>query len=92
MRQKTDLSELQLKVSTDIDYVLRTATASIHVGRYAYFDDQTILEPFERLFQLLEFKDEFEDHTVEIVVDNARYCNPVWSVGSEQLLQFKRLY
>jgi hypothetical protein len=83
---------LQLKVSTDIDYVLRTATASIHVGRDAYSDNQTILEQFERRFQLLEFKDEFEGHTVEIVVDNARYCNPVWSVGTEQLLQFESLY
>jgi hypothetical protein len=32
----------------------------------------TILEQFERLFQLLEFKEQYKGHTIECIVDNAR--------------------
>jgi hypothetical protein len=77
LKKETFLQKLQLETPTNIEYVPRTATASIHVGRDAYFDNQTILEQFERLFQLLEFKDEFKGHTVEVIVDNARYWSDV---------------
>ncbi|CAF0955980.1 unnamed protein product [Didymodactylos carnosus] len=50
----------------------RSATASIHVGQDSYFDNETVLEQFERLFQLIEFKEDFKNHKIEIVVDNAR--------------------
>ncbi|CAF4521788.1 unnamed protein product, partial [Didymodactylos carnosus] len=62
----------QLKTSTGVDYVERSATASINVGQNAYFDNSTILEQFERLFMLIEFKEAYRNHTIEIVVDNAR--------------------
>ncbi|CAF1473826.1 unnamed protein product [Didymodactylos carnosus] len=61
-----------LKTSTGVDYVERSATASINVGQGAYFDNSTILEQFERLFMLIEFKEACRNHTIEIVVDNAR--------------------
>jgi len=57
---------------TEITYVDRSATASINVGTDSYFDNLTILEQFERIFQLLEFKEVYKNHSIEIVVDNAR--------------------
>ncbi|CAF2105762.1 unnamed protein product [Rotaria magnacalcarata] len=59
-------------VDTELNYVERSATASIHIGKDAYFDNMTILEQFERLFQLLQFKEAFKDHKIECIVDNAR--------------------
>ena len=56
----------------DVEYVERSATASINIGTDSYFDNRTILEQFERLFQMLEFKKEFQNHDIEIIVDNAR--------------------
>ena len=53
-------------------YVGYSATAGINVGQDNYFDNETVLEQFERLFQLLPFKSEFAGHDVEVVVDNAR--------------------
>ncbi|CAF5040557.1 unnamed protein product, partial [Rotaria sp. Silwood1] len=61
-----------LSVAGDVNYLDRTATASINIGTDAYFDNDTILEQFERLFQMLEFKQEYRDHQIEIIVDNAR--------------------
>ena len=61
-----------LSADSDVNYLPRRATASIDIGTNAYFDNDTILSQFERLFQMLEFKQEYKDHQVEIVVDNAR--------------------
>ena len=61
-----------LNQSKDVDYVDRSATASINIGTNYYFDNNTILEQFERLFQMLEFKKEFRNNDIEIIVDNAR--------------------
>lgn len=66
---------LQLKHSNGLTYTERSATASINVGQEGYFDNATVLKQFERLFQLLEFKQEFENHAIECVVDNARRLN-----------------
>ncbi|CAF5016143.1 unnamed protein product, partial [Rotaria sp. Silwood1] len=74
----------QLANDTGITYVERTATGSINVGQDSYFDNATILEQFERLFQLLEFKEEYKDHVIECVVDNAR----THSAKSHSLLDF----
>ncbi|CAF5030387.1 unnamed protein product, partial [Rotaria sp. Silwood1] len=56
----------------DVEYVERSVTASINIGTDYYFDNNTILEQFERLYQMLEFKKEFQNHDIEIIVDNAR--------------------
>jgi glycerol-3-phosphate cytidylyltransferase-like family protein len=61
-----------LSADTDVDYLSRTATASINIGTDAYFDNDTILSQFERLFQMLEFKQAYKDHQIDIIVDNAR--------------------
>ncbi|CAF1339451.1 unnamed protein product [Adineta ricciae] len=58
--------------SGDVDYVERTATASINIGSDAYFNNETILNQFERLFQMLEFKQHYKKHQIDIIVDNAR--------------------
>jgi len=61
-----------LSVDGDVNYRNRTATASINIGTDAYFDNDTILEQFERLFQMLEFKQDYKGNQIEIIVDNAR--------------------
>ena len=62
----------QVQAASDIDYYDRSATASIQVGQGPYFDNETILQQFEELFQLIQFKQDFKDHEIEIVKDNAR--------------------
>jgi hypothetical protein len=61
-----------LNADGDVNYLDRTATASINIGTDAYFDNDTILGQLERLFQMLEFKQEYKDNQIEIIVDNAR--------------------
>lgn len=62
----------ELDEEDDIDYVKWSATGSICVGGDVYFDNASILTQFERLFKLLEFKQCFRNHRIEIIVDNAR--------------------
>lgn len=57
-----------------INYEKNSWTGSIFPGKDGYFDNDTILAQFERLFQMLEFKTEFNHpikHDIEILVDNA---------------------
>jgi hypothetical protein len=61
-----------LNTSGDLDYVERTATASINIGSDAYFNNETILNQFERLCQMLEFKQYYKKHQIDIIADNAR--------------------
>jgi len=61
-----------LSADSDVNYLSRTATATINIGTDAYFDNDTILEQFERLFQMLEFKQDYKGNQIEIIVDNAR--------------------
>ncbi|CAF4989992.1 unnamed protein product [Rotaria sp. Silwood1] len=62
----------KLDEEQDVDYIECPASASVHVSSDGYFDNSTILAQFERLFKLLEFKECFNNHRIEIVVDNAR--------------------
>ena len=58
-----------------IHYETRTCTGGIIPGQEGYFDNNYILSQFERLFQMLEFKQAYNypvKHRIEIVVDNAR--------------------
>ena len=55
-----------------INYLKNSASAGISVGEEGYFNNETILAQFERLFMLLPFKKAFDDHVVEIAIDNAR--------------------
>ena len=62
-----------LSKSDDVlNNVRNSATASINVAVDDYFDNETILSQFERLFQFISFKEDFKGHQVEVVVDNAR--------------------
>lgn len=70
-----------LNADCDVNYVDRTATASINIGTDAYFDNDAILGQFERLFQMLEFKQEYTNNQIEIIVDNARtHTNKAYSL------------
>jgi hypothetical protein len=62
----------ELEWPSDIDFLPRSATACISLGRDSYFDNVTILEQFERLFKLMKFKTEFKNAEVQCIVDNAR--------------------
>ncbi len=53
-----------LNLRGDVNYLERTATASINIGTDAYFDNDTILGQLERLFQLLEFKEDYKNNQV----------------------------
>ncbi|CAF3320169.1 unnamed protein product [Rotaria socialis] len=55
----------------DIRYGKYSATAFAHLGVDAYFDNSVILLQFERLSKLLKFKEEYQYHNIEILVDNA---------------------
>jgi len=61
--------------SHGIKYEDRSCIGSIVSGQDGYYDNKSILNQFERLFQMLQFKKEFNfpiKHEFEIVVDNAR--------------------
>ncbi|CAF4744477.1 unnamed protein product, partial [Rotaria sp. Silwood2] len=62
----------ELNIDTDVNYFERSATGFIDVGHDSYFDNSTILKQFERLFKLIQFKKDFKDHEIKIIVDNAR--------------------
>ena len=66
------LRTFQLENDTDISYVDRTATGSSDVGQDSYFDNFTIMQQFERLLKLLEFKEQYKNLVIECVVDNLR--------------------
>ncbi|CAM4846785.1 unnamed protein product [Rotaria magnacalcarata] len=55
-----------------IQYVPRSSTGRIHVGVDGNFDNETVLQQFERLFQMLEFKTDYDKHDIIVLVDNAR--------------------
>ncbi|CAF1221864.1 unnamed protein product [Rotaria sordida] len=61
-----------LNNDTDIIYEERTASATLNIGGNSYFNNETILKQFERLFQLLRFKEDYKDHDFVCLVDNAR--------------------
>ena len=37
-----------------------------------YFDNEAVLNQFERFFQMIRFKKEYEGHEFEVIIDNAR--------------------
>ena len=58
-----------------VNYSTGTCTGSIQPGQDNYFNSETVLSQFERLFKMLEFKVDFNHpvkHDIEIVVDNER--------------------
>ena len=55
-----------------IYYLKNSASAGINVGEEGYFNNEIILAQSEHLFMLLPFKKAFDDHVLEIEVDNAR--------------------
>jgi hypothetical protein len=62
----------QLAAPTDLDYVERSATASLHVGYDSYMDNPAVLGQCERIFQMIQFKEAYRGHSIEFVFDNAR--------------------
>jgi hypothetical protein len=65
----------EIQEYTVVNYIERTCTGSIQPGKDNYFNSDTVLNQFERLFKMLQFKKDFVEgvkHDIEIVVDNAR--------------------
>jgi hypothetical protein len=52
-------------------YEKNSATASIVIGTDNYFNNESILSQFERLFKLLQFKNDYRGHNIHVLVDNA---------------------
>ena len=61
----------ELLKDNGIRYGKYSATVFAHLSVDSYFDNSVILFQFERLFKLLEFKEEYRNHTIDILVDNA---------------------
>ena len=49
-----------------------SASGSMNVGGDNYFDNENVLKQFQRLFQLLPFKAQYENHNFVCLVDNAK--------------------
>lgn len=62
----------ELSSESDLSILTNSATAGIHIGQDGYFDNETVLQQFERLFKLLPFKKAYANHNIEVVVDNVR--------------------
>ena len=62
----------ELLDDTDLRYEKYSATITAHLGVDPYFDNDIILLQFERLFKLIQLKEEYQHHKIEILVDNAR--------------------
>ncbi len=62
----------ELLDDTDLRYEKYSATITAHLGVDSYFDNNIILLQFECLFKLIQFKEEYHHHKIEMLVDNAR--------------------
>ena len=60
-----------LKDDIDSMFYDNEASAQIVLDGINYFNNETILDQFERLFQMIEFCEALKDHDIEILVDNA---------------------
>jgi hypothetical protein len=65
----------ELLEENHIEYIERSASASIQVGYDGYFDNDAIISQFTRLFKMLPFKRAYQNHSINIIVDNARTHN-----------------
>ena len=61
----------ELDEERETNYVNRTCNAGNNVGGENFFDNDRILEQFERPIKMIEFKTEYRFHKIEILVDNA---------------------
>ena len=59
-------------LDTALRYGKYSSSITAHLGVDPYFDNSIILLQFERLFKLLNFKEEYKNHNIEVLVDNAR--------------------
>ena len=53
-----------------IRYGKYSATVFAYLGVDSYFDNSVILFQYGRLFKLLELKEKYRNHTIQILVDN----------------------
>ena len=63
---------LELFPGLAFDNIEKSVIGLIDVGYDSYFYDCTILAQFERLFKLIQFKKVLKNHTIEIILDNAK--------------------
>lgn len=70
-RALADFPELEENPEANLKYFKNSATAYIEPKKDCYFDNDTILKQFRRLFILLKYKVAFDGHQFEVLVDNA---------------------
>jgi hypothetical protein len=54
-----------------IQFEKNSASGSVTVGGDCYFNNETVISQFERLFKLLPFKQAYANHSFVCLVDNA---------------------
>ena len=62
----------ELTEETDIDYIEKSVSGSIHVDYDRYFDNNAIVSQFTRLFKILRFKKAYANRSIHVVIDNAK--------------------
>ena len=62
----------KLMEETDIDYIEKSASGSIQVGYDGYFYNNAIVSQLTRLFKMLQLKKAYTNHSIHVVVDNAK--------------------
>ncbi|CAF0931786.1 unnamed protein product [Brachionus calyciflorus] len=58
-----------------INYYPRSVNAWIEPKKVSYFDNEVAQKQFKRFFILARFKSSFHNHSIEMIVDNARTHN-----------------
>jgi len=57
--------------TTEHLFLTRSATRFIELNGDNYLDNDAVVEQFERLCMMVNFKDEYYGHEIDILVDNA---------------------
>jgi hypothetical protein len=77
-----------LKDDIDSMFYENEASAQIVLDGVNYFNNDTILEQFERLFQMIEFCEVLKDYDIEILVDNATtHTSKAFNINDFQRIQ-----
>ena len=85
----------ELLDDSGLRYAKNSATVTSYLGADPYLDNTIILMQFERLFKMLTFKEDYRDHEIEILVDNARthtarpFSIADFGKGSEPAVQYR---
>lgn len=65
------ISKYPSLAENEYEYIEKSPTSIITLDGSNYFDNPAIIHQFRRLFQIIEFKEEYKNHAIEVIVDNA---------------------